>query len=311
MTNQTSRTVVVGVDGSENSDLAIRYAVAEARRRGTGITLVHAVHETAPMAAMLPLYSVEILAREGRLLVEDGERRVLELDPDLEVGSSVEAGSSVGVLVDAAKRAEVIVLGHRSRTLAGRVLTSSTTVGVAARAHCPTVSVPVTWTPHHQHGRVVVGLDDSEPAHDALAVAFAEARRRGAALTVLHAWRLPAMYDDIVAARVWVDDWRATAPEHMEKTLAPWREAYPDVALESSFRHDWPGPALLDASEQADLLVVGRRGHGAPLGFYLGSIARLLLREAHCPVMVAPHRGRRDLAPEDRLLSREEISPQA
>lgn len=310
MTLQPRPTVVVGVDGSEHGDRAIRYAVTEARRRAIGITLVHAVHETAPLAAMLPLYSVEALAEVGRRLVEDAERRVSELDPNLRVGSSVKPGSTVGILVAAGAHAAVIVLGHRSRSLAGRVLTSSTTTGVAARAHCPTVSVPNTWTPGTVHGRVVVGVDESDASHDALDTAFAEARRRSASLTVLHAWRLPLAYDDIIASRVWLEEWSDTADEHLAKTLAPWREVYPDVPVEVSLRHDWPGPALVTASESADLIVVGRRGHGAPLGIYLGSMARMLVREARCPVMVAPHHGRHEAPPEDRLIAGDDVSPQ-
>src|SRR5512134_3754662 len=123
MVKDTGLPVVVGIDGSEQSDRALRYAVEEARRRGVGITLVHAVHETAPMAAMLPLYSVESFAEVGRRLVGDAERLALEIHPDVEVGTSVKGGSRVGVLVDAGKHASQIVLGHRSRSLAGRVLT--------------------------------------------------------------------------------------------------------------------------------------------------------------------------------------------
>ncbi len=105
MAKDTSLPIVVGVDGSEQSDRAVRYAVIEARRRGCGITLVHAIHETAPMAAMLPLYSIEAFTEVGRRLVEDAEKLAHDLDPDVDVGTSVKAGSRVGVLVDAGEKA--------------------------------------------------------------------------------------------------------------------------------------------------------------------------------------------------------------
>ena len=197
--------VVVGVDGSEQSDRAVRYALGEARRRETGILLVHAVHETAPMAAMLPLYSVEAFAEVGRRLVEDAERLIRDEDGGIEIGSSVKGGSRVGTLVDAGEHAAVTVLGHRSRSMAGRVLASSTTTGVAARAHCPVISVPDTWAEGADHGRVVVGVDESEAAHDALALAFEEAQRRKARLVVLHAWKLPTAYDDISYSQLAVE----------------------------------------------------------------------------------------------------------
>lgn len=304
--------VVVGIDGTEHSDRAVRYAVAEARRRGAPLTLVNAVHETAPMAAMLPLYSVEAFVEVGRRLVGDAEKLVDELDPEIEVGTTVRGGSRVGVLVEEGEHASLIVLGHRSRHGAGRVLSSSTTTGVAARAHCPVVSVPDTWSSEEPHGRIVVGVDESEASHDALRVAFEEARRRKATLVVLHAWRLPSAYDDIAWSRGEVEDWLRTAGEDMDKTLAPFRESFPDVAVEVDLRHEYAGPALLSATEGADLIIVGRRGHGAPLGIYLGSLARMLIREGHCPVVVAPLHARHTPSAEERLLVTDgESMPQA
>ena len=312
MVKDTSLPVVVGVDGSEQSDRAVRYAVVEARRRDAGLLLVHAVHETAPMAAMLPLYSVEAFTEVGRRLVDDARALALELEPGLEISTSVKGGSRIGTLVEAGEHASAIVLGHRSRSLAGRVLTSSTTTGVAARAHCPVVSVPDSWVEGGERGLVVVGVDESEPSHDALDLALREARRRDARLRVLHAWRLPTAYDDIGYSGSVVEDWMGQAGDELDKALAPFRESYPDVDVEVDLRHEFPGQALLEATEGADLIVVGRRGHGAPWGIYLGSLARLLIREAKCPVEIAPQH-RRDIPDvEERLLgTAEEISPEA
>lgn len=303
MENEGRLPVVVGVDGSEQSDRAVRYAVAEARRRGSGITLVHAVHETAPMAAMLPLYSMESLTEVGQRLVDDAERLALDLDPHVDVGTSVKSGGRVGVLVEAGEHASQIVLGHRSRSLASRVLTSSTTTGVAARAHCPVVSVPDCWIPGTDYGRVVAGIDESNASHDAVSLAFGEARRRNAQLVILHAWRLPTAYDDISYSRISADDWMASAREEMEKTLAPFREVYPEVDVDIDLRHEYAGPALAAATEGADLIVVGRRGHGAPMGIYLGSLARMLIREGRCPVEIAPQHSRHEPTAEERLVS--------
>jgi nucleotide-binding universal stress UspA family protein len=279
-------------------------------RRETGIVLVHAVHETAPMAAMLPLYSVEAFAEVGRRLTDEAASLVRDLAPDLDVRTSVKGGTRVGVLVDAAEHASVVVLGHRPRSLTGRVFSHSTTTGVAARAHCPVVSVPDTWEEETVHGRVVVGVAESEASHDALDVGFSEARRRNARLVALHAWRLPTAYDDIDYSRIAIEEWMTSAKEEMEKALAPFREVYPDVTVETELRHDYAGPALLAAAESADLVVVGRRGHGAPLGIYLGSLARLLVREATCPVEISPQHPRHAPTVEERLLSDSEAAPQ-
>lgn len=308
MVDQKRLPVVVGVDGSEQSDRAVRYAVAEARRQGCGVLLVHAVHETAPMAAMLPLYSMESFTEVGRRLVEDAERLALEQAPDLDVSTSVKSGSRVGVLTEAGEHAALIVLGHRSRSFAGRVLTSSTTTGVAARAHCPVVSVPDCWVPGTEHGRVVVGIDESNASHDAVALAFAEARRRRAPLTVMHAWRLPTAYDDISLSAATETEWMASAREELDQTLAPYRDVYADVDVELDLRHEYAAPALAAATEAADLIVVGRRGHGAPMGIYLGSLARMLIREGKCPVEIAPQHSRHEPTAEERM-ARHEAPP--
>ncbi len=124
------------------------------------------------------------------------------------------------------------------------MLASSTTTGTAARSHCPVISVPDGWTMGEERGRIVVGVDESDASHDALDLAFREARLRDARLIVLHAWRLPTAYDDISFSEVTVDDWMAAARDLMEKTLAPFREVYPEVEVEIALRHEFVGPAL-------------------------------------------------------------------
>lgn len=311
--------VVVGIDGTEQSAQALRYAATEARRRGCGLRLVHAIHETAPLTPMYPFLSMETFAEAGQRIAEEAERTARELAPDLSVETAVVPGAPAGALGHASDHACLVVLGHRDRSLLGRVLTSSTTTGVAARAHCPVVSVPAAWSetdqPEEQQeggqqARVVVGVDGSSASKDALREAFAEADRRGALLTVLHAWRLPDAYADMVANRTGVDaDWRGPATRELEAMTAPGREAHPTVEVDLDLRYQSPAPALVGASEGADLLLLGRRGHGAPLGLYLGSLARTLIREARCPVEVVPHRTPAEV-PGQRGPTEEHVTPQ-
>jgi nucleotide-binding universal stress UspA family protein len=302
--------VVVGVDGSEQSDSAVRVAVAEAGRRHRGLQLVHAVYETAPMAGLLPPPRVADLTEVGGRLVADARRLALDIEPSIEVGALVRAGARIGILVDAGEHASAIVLGHRSRSHPRGVLTSSTTTGVAARAHCAVVSVPESRVERGEVGRVVVGVDGSDASHDALDLGFQEARRRGARLVALHAWRLPVVYDGLAYSSTMVEDWTAPAAEKMDTTLVPFRETYPDVEVEVDLQHELVGPALLRATEHADLVVVGRRGHGAPWGVYLGSLARMLIREGRCPVEIAPqHRSDLPKAEERLLGTADELSP--
>ncbi|HET9859959.1 MAG TPA: universal stress protein [Nocardioidaceae bacterium] len=303
--------VVVGVDGSEQSLNAVRYAVQEAQRHGSPLRLVHVAPETVPMAPMLPLVSVETLDQVSHRIIN--EAKVLADDiTDLrtQVEKVISSGSRVRALVESAEGARMIVLGHRDRSVLGRVFTSSTSTGVAARAHCPVISVPERWTPGDENGRVVVGIEGPVHAQEALAVAFAAASERNAALRILHAWKLESPYDDIVSSRVAVEQWRRTATAMLEEILHEWRELYPEVKVEIDVVHRATGPALVDATRAADLLVLGRRGHRAPLGLHLGSVARTLIREAHCPVVIAPARTDLELVSSERWASEAEVTPE-
>ncbi|GAB3244356.1 universal stress protein [Nocardioides dilutus] len=311
MVKETNLPVVAGVDGSEQSDQGVRFALAEARRRDVGVLLVHVVPVTAPMGGRFPQLGMDHFTDVSRRIVDDAERLALDIDPAIEITKTLEVGGRVATLVDVGAQASVLVLGHRSRSLPGRVLMSSTTTGVAARAHCPVISVPENWGDGSEVGRVVVGVDGSDASHDALDLGFREARRRGASLVALHAWRLPIVYEGVGHAATMFEDWTTAAAEEMDRTLVPFREVYPEVDVEVDLQHEFAGLALLKATEHADLIVVGRRGHGAPLGMYLGSLARMLIREGKCPVEISPQHQRDVPKVEERLLgTAEELSPE-
>ena len=311
MSTKLQRPIVVGVDGTDQSRLAVRYAVLEAQRRDCGLRLVHAAPETVPMAPMLPLISVESLDQVSQRIVNEAKQLAYDMtDGEIQVEKLVRSGSRVHILDEAGEDARLIVLGHRDRSILGRVFTSSTCTGVASRAHCPVVCVPTTWTPGNRHGRVVVGVEGPEHSQDALGVAFAAAAERKVKLTVLHAWKLQSPYDDIIVSRVALEEWKESATAMLEKVLRDWREAYPEVDVEIDVRHQYTAPALVGATEGADLLVLGRRGRGAPLGIHLGSTARTLIRESRCPVEIAPPRRSQEVLPSDRLMTADQVSPQ-
>jgi nucleotide-binding universal stress UspA family protein len=287
-----SAPVVVGVDGSDDSDRAIRFAVEEATRLGTGLRLVHAVYETLPMSPMVPLVSSETLDEVGRRIVTDAAARLRELvGGRLAVETVVALGPPARGLLDAAADAALIVLGHRHLSRLGRVFTGSTTIALAARASCPVVCVPAEWTPTPAQPRVVVGVDGSSGSRAAIGAAFEAASRRGGSVTVLHAWRLPDQYDAVAGSPVLEDEWLQESEIILSEILAGWRDSYPDVPVDVELRYERPAAALTEASAKADLVVVGRHGHGGVLGLPLGSIARALVHHSHCPVVLVPDRA--------------------
>ncbi|MFC4783581.1 universal stress protein [Nocardioides sp. MAHUQ-72] len=283
----TPSPVVVGVDGSPSSIQAVRYAVAEAARLEVGVRLVHVSPDYTPTTPMLPLIRDDF-EQVGRKILGEALGVVAEVDPGCEVSSVLRTGPTVTTLLDAAEGAHLVALGRQHRSRAEAVFTGSTTVGAAGRADCPVVCVPPTWSDESTRGRVVVGVRSPAHSTELLGQAFAAARLRGARLVVLHAWKLPGAYDDIVEARTHADDRALEMEREIDPLLETFRQGHPDVEVELSVVHEQPVRALLRAAAGAELLVVVRRAHGLPLTSHLGGTGRTLLREAECPVEVVP-----------------------
>jgi nucleotide-binding universal stress UspA family protein len=149
-------------------------------------------------------------------------------------------------------------------------------------------------------GRVVVGVDGSAGSVAAIRLALEEARLRGAALRAVHAWsmpvyvgapepfllefptRTPPVEDALVGlerrARRILDDAIATALDGSE----------PGVEIEPVVVEGRAAEALVDAAKDADLLVVGARGHGGFRGLLLGSVSEQVAHHATCPVLIVP-----------------------
>src|SRR3954467_12830205 len=112
MNSQNTRPVGVGVDGEPGSAGALRYAVAEARRRHAPLRLVHVVPVFPSLGPAIPLTD---LHRIGLEVLDKVSKTVREVDPDLELTTVIAHGErSVGV-VTAAEDAQLVVVGRETR----------------------------------------------------------------------------------------------------------------------------------------------------------------------------------------------------
>jgi nucleotide-binding universal stress UspA family protein len=144
-------------------------------------------------------------------------------------------------------------------------------------------------------GRIVVGIDGSEPSKTALAWALEEARLRSATLEAVCAYSLPSGWLGMgeamgatVAATVTESDVATYAEETLDTALAEAGDDDGKAPVEVVHR-TVPGhaaQALVKASEGADLLVVGSRGHGDFGSILLGSVGLHCVHHACCPVVV-------------------------
>jgi nucleotide-binding universal stress UspA family protein len=138
--------------------------------------------------------------------------------------------------------------------------------------------------PTRQH-RIVAGTDGSESSIEALRWAVRQAQVTGATLEVITTWDWPSNWGWAVTLPEGYDP-EADARALLDTVVEPIRKEYPDVAVDTRAVEGHPAPALVSASQDADLLVVGSRGHGQFAGMLLGSVSEYCVRNAHCPVTV-------------------------
>jgi nucleotide-binding universal stress UspA family protein len=141
---------------------------------------------------------------------------------------------------------------------------------------------------------IVVGIDGSAAADAALAWALAEARLREARLLVAHAWSVPVLayaspYGGAAATTGIVEASRKAAHDLVDAALE--RHDAEGIDVERAVVEGAPATALLDAAADADLLVLGSRGHGGFTGLLLGSVSQQCAHHARCPVVIVRAAG--------------------
>lgn len=287
--------VVVALDGSAADAPVTDWAADEAARLGVPLRLVTVVHPGVP----LDPYEVVGSGSSGvaQHLDEDAHR-ILDRAVDrararhgevTDIATSVPPGPPAAALVRLSGNAARMVVGAPGRHRLDRILLGSVALPVVAHAHCPVVVVPadtVVVAPR----RILVGLDGSEASARALDVALTIAGSSGAAVTGVLCWNLEVHEGAVVTDEA--GEARAAVEQHYraigQRTVEPGAERHPGVDVDIEVRHGRPDEALVSAAAEleADLVVVGSRGHGGFRGLLLGSVSRRVVERAPCVVAV-------------------------
>jgi len=144
----------------------------------------------------------------------------------------------------------------------------------------------------------VVGVDGSVAARNALDWAVAEARLRRGRLHVVTAWQMPPVMAGMEEALPWTPQSLARAATNIQARALK-RVDTGEIDISTEVQEGHPGQVLIDASRDADLLVVGSRGLGGFTGLLLGSVSTLAVRHAACTVLVV--RPQDGTVPESRI----------
>lgn len=284
--SSTAPPVVVAV-GPDEMRAAVRYGAEEALRAGCPLHLVHAVPVVpqGPETVLITAEGVEKFGRESlALAVEHAEDVVHGLVPVVDV---LRRGAPVPVVVRASEGARLVVLEHRHLSRMARLVNRTIAGGVAARTRAPVVAVPTGWKPSGADPVVVVGVDVPERSGAVLAAATAAARVRGASLRVVHSWSLPDPYDGLRISPAEAQRWTVRSRAEICAALDALGDV--EVAIEADIRVRCGSAleSLMEAAADAELLVIGRHDPLLPVGSHIGPVARAVLREASCPVLLA------------------------
>lgn len=294
MSKRSSRrdVVTVGFDDSASSHQALRWAAAEAARRGAELNIVHAVRpfgaaEVAWLAETgiaLALVRGEAAERVQQLLDEAAET-ARAAHANLVVRSTATTGDAREVLLGEATRSRLIVAGSRGRGPLRSMLLGS--VGAALVRHSVAPVAIIRPREDHAAARVIVGIEVTRDSSALLRAALAEASWRQAPLTVVSCrWAAEQ-------GNHWVDcepdddeyDERAVAVEGM---LAGLRDDFPGVEIDVRHTRGRADRCLIDLAPDVELLVIGRRTSTVLDQVGLGSMACIVVEHARGSVLVVP-----------------------
>ncbi|RIQ18254.1 universal stress protein [Jiangella rhizosphaerae] len=287
----STNAIVVGVDGSPDSSVALDWAIAEARLRGAPLYAVYGLW--MPVAAV-PFGGVAVLPPPDELrayseeVLDKARQRVKDAAPELEMDTFLILRTPTAAILEIGGDAGLIVVGTRGLSGLGALALGSVSGRVAAHAKTPVVVVPGHRV--EDDGSIVVGVDGSAHGDAALRFALREADRRSAAVVAVGAFNtqsvpMPIFDADGIAKATALErrHTEAIVAEAVARARAATRSAaHVTVRAEAGY----PADVITGAGRNAALIVVGSRGRGELRSMLLGSTSHAVLHHATRPVAV-------------------------
>jgi len=318
-----SHDIVVGVDGSDESFAALRWALHEASLTGQQVNAVYAWSHSWDMGSEPEddgqwAETRHEIARKLRDWVAESSQG-MAIDENRVKLTSVKA-TGTSALLEIGKDAQQIVVGRRSLGRVARWFLGSLSASLAEEAKVPvtvvrilddeessvqdaiadvltptvsnvTYDLPGSPLPRSQRP-IVVGVDGSETSRHALRFAIDLAALHHAPLQVMFCWQLKDLgvikgYENAVAP-ISVGQERAERmlDELLDSVQIPVDSVPEDFQIDSHAFHIAPAKGLIAASRYARHLVVGSRGLSGLDAHFLGSVSKQIVNFADCTVTV-------------------------
>jgi nucleotide-binding universal stress UspA family protein len=283
----TSRTrIVVGCDGSPDSERALAWAANYAHATNGALTLVAAWDW--PTFQDAPIVYGDYDPRTAAKDLVEGMRAHSAID----AATVVARGSAAQVLMDAAADSDLLVVGSHGRGVVERIVLGSVSLKCAMQARVPVVIVR-DGVLQARRG-VLVGIDDSEGARRALRWAMNYADAVHEPMDVVHAVDMPTLHTT-PAYPMLITDLRPAVHHRAEQWAREFvdkQEAERGRAVESALLvrvlDGSAGRLLVEQSELAAVTVIGRRGGGGFRRLVLGSVSSAVAHHASSTTVVVP-----------------------
>ncbi len=297
--------LLLPVDFSECSEMALRQCIRLARQLPATVELVHVwepVTLAAPEVVLVAPETAATLEREAAASSRDQLDQTLRdlRSSDVKATATAQKGGLPSrVIVDLARSrgSDLIVMGTHGRRGFERALLGSVVERVLRHAPCPVLSVgpPSAGAELREVRRLLVPVDFSENAEHALCFALNFGRLLGAEVEVVHVWDRPSWFDNQMTIvsdgekRKLGDVIHENTTRDLELFV---RESTPAsfAAPPSRLLSGNPAKELLVEIEggRYDLVVLGTQGRGGIGHLLLGSMAEKLVRLSSKPVITVP-----------------------
>lgn len=273
-------TIVVGVDGSQESIDALRWADGQAARTGARLLAVTSWHVRMPGSEIVAMaVNVNAAAREmleSTLIDTLGKQRAAAVE------ARVASDKPADAIVQASDAAELVVIGPDAGGGVPNFPLGSVAEGVLTYSACP-VAV-IRPGPGEPANRIVVGLDGSSASRDALAWALLQARLVQATIEAIVAWDWAPRYT-VFPYGPPAEEFEASAQQLLDGELRV-LTAQDRSLVTGRVLRGHPPRVLIEAAMHADLLVLGRRGAGGAFRHLIGSVSSKCARHATVPVVI-------------------------
>ena len=282
--------IVVGVDGSDGAAKALRWASEESRLHSWPVVAVLAwstidQHHAVEGGGWDPDYN-DVRARSA---LDAYVQRAVPAERAADIERQVVLDHPAAALEQESKGERLLVLGARRLDRLQAILVSSVSQQCLHNMGSPIAIISEAVDLDRGTDRVAVAVDGSPTSAAALQWALDEARVRQCPIDVLHSWVAPYLYGYPYAPPLDPAPYEQAASrlvdEMIEAADTSGLAHEPEIVLVSG--HSTAG-AILGASEEASLLVIGSRGLGGFRGMVQGSVSRQVTHHSARPVIVIP-----------------------